>query len=370
MNLRIPGPIPVPDDILEAMAGPMINHRGPEFKEMLYRVTGRLKQVFDTEADLYILTSSGTGAMEAAVVNTLSPGDKVLCASVGSFGDRFGQIARIFGADVTMLSFPLGSAVDTEELRLALEENPDVKAVLVTHNETSTGVANDLEAIGAVVKGEFDKLLLVDGISSVCSLPLRTDAWGCDVVATASQKGWMLPPGLAFVSFSERAWQAHATATMPRFYFDMAQYRHYYEIGQPPYTPGLSVMFALDLALERIVDEGMGGVFERHASIGRMTREGVRALGLSVFPDESVASDTVTAVRVPPGVDAARLLAILREEQGVILAGGQESLSGKVLRIGHMGYTTEAEIQHVLDALSAALPAIGFTAADAGTVRS
>ena len=367
MNLRIPGPIPVPDDILEAMATPMINHRGPQFKEMLYRVTGRLKQVFDTEADLYILTSSGTGAMEAALVNTLSPGDKVMCASVGAFGDRFGQIARIFGADVKMLSCPLGTAVDAEELRRALRGDPDVKAVLVTHNETSTGVANDLEAIGSVVKGEFDKLLLVDGISSVCSLPLHTDAWGCDVVATASQKGWMLPPGLAFISFSERAWQANATATMPRFYFDMAQYRHYYDVGQPPYTPGLSVMFALDLALERILDEGMDGVFERHARIGRMTRDGVRALGLSVFPDESVASNTVTAVRVPSGVDAASLLATLREEHGLVLAGGQESLSGKILRIGHMGHTTEAEIQHVLDALASALPAAGFTAVGAGT---
>ena len=366
VNLRIPGPIPVPEDILEAMAQPMINHRGPEFKEMLYRVTKRLKQVFDTESDLYILTASGTGAMEAAVVNTLSPGDHVVCASMGFFGDRFGQIARIFGADVTMLDFTPGSAVDPEAIRTALRSDPEVKAVLVTHNETSTGVANDLEAIAGVVKGEFDKLLLVDGISSVCSLPLRTDAWGCDVVATASQKGWMLPPGLAFISFSERAWRAHSDASMPRYYFDMEQYRHYYEIGQPPYTPALSVMYALDLALGMVLDEGMANIYERHTDIARMTRDGVKGLGLSLFPEERVASDTVTAVRVPDGVDADKLLAVIREEHGVVLAGGQGPQKGSIFRIGHMGLTTHADIQEVLDGLSAALPMAGFAPSSPG----
>ena len=365
VNLRIPGPIPVPDDILEATARPMINHRGPAFKEMLYRVTDRLKQVFNTESDIYILTASGTGAMEAAVVNTLSPDDKVVCASVGSFGDRFGQIARIFGADVVMLSFPPGSALDPDELRRSLSADPDIKAVLVTHNETNTGVANDLEAIGGVVKGEFDKLLLVDGISSVCSLPLHTDAWGCDVVVSASQKGWMLPPGLSFISFGERAWEAHASATMPRFYFDMAQYRKFYEIGQPPYTPALSVIFALDLALEKILAEGMDNVYRRHAEIAQMTRDGLKALGLTIFPDESVASNTVTAVRAPDGVDADTLRAVMRDEHDVILAGGYGAQAGKIFRIGHLGYVTPAEIQDMLDALAVALPTVGFTATGA-----
>ena len=365
MNLRIPGPIPVPDDILEAMARPMINHRGPQFKEMLYRVTDRLKHVFDTREDVYILTASGTGAMEAAVVNTLSPGDKVLCATVGSFGDRFGEIARRFGAETTMLSFPLGTAVDVGELRRALGGDPEIKAVLVTHNETNTGVTNDLEAVAGVVKGEFDKLLLVDGISSVSSLPLRTDEWGCDVVASASQKGWMLPPGLAFLSFSKRAWQAHASASMPRFYFDMAQYRRFYQMGQPPYTPALSVIYALDLALGRIMSEGMERVFRRHAEIGRITREGVKALGLSIFPEQSVASNTVTAVRVPEGVDANQLLATLRDEHDVVLAGGYQSLRGKIFRIGHLGLVTPTEIQDLLDALAAALPKVGFATSGA-----
>ncbi len=352
----------MPDDILEAMAGPMINHRGPLFKEILYRITDRLKQVFETDGDVYVLTASGTGAMEATVVNTLSPGDKVLCASVGSFGARFGEIARRFGAEVTMLDFPLGSAVDPEELRKALQADSSLKAVLVTHNETSTGVANDLEAIAAVAKGEFDKLLLVDGVSSVCSLPLKTDEWGCDVVATASQKGWMLPPGLAFISFSERAWQAHGQATMPRYYFDLAEYRRYLEIGQPPYTPAISVFFALDLALQKVADEGLARIIERHAEIARMARDGVKALGLSLFPDERVASDTVTAVRVPDGVDVSELIAVLRQDYQVELAAGQESLKDKIFRIGHMGYVTPEEIQEVMDALAGVLPRVGFRA--------
>ena len=365
MNLRIPGPIPVPEDILEEMSRPMINHRGPEYKEMLLRVTDRLKDVFGTAGDVFILTASGTGAMEAAVVNTLSPGDKVLCASVGSFGDRFGEIAAIFGADVTMLTSPQGSSVDVDELRSALKANSSYKAVLVTHNETSTGVTNDLEAIAGVVKGEFDKLLLVDGISSVCSLPLRAGEWGCDVVATASQKGWMLPPGLAFISFSDRAWKAHTESTMPSFYFDLARYKKYLEIGQPPYTPAVSVMFALDRALQQIADEGIEALYERHAYIGNFTREGLKALGLEIVPDEAASSNTVTAVWVPAGVDSAALIAALQSEHDIVVAGGQESLKGKIIRIGHMGRTTTDEIQDVLDALADALPKLGFVPAGA-----
>ena len=370
VNLRLPGPIPVPADILEAMSRPMINHRGPAFKDMLYQATDKLKLVFETKSDLFILTSSGTGAMEAAVTNTLSPGDKVVCASVGSFGDRFGGIARVFGADVTMLSFTPGTAVDPEALRKALKADRDIKAVLVTHNETNTGVTNDLEAIAGVVKGEFDKLLLVDGISSVCSIALSTDGWGCDVVTSASQKGWMLPPGLAFISFSERAWEAHASASMPRFYFDLTQYRRFYEMGQPPYTPAISVMFALDVALKRILDEGMPSVYSRHEETGKTLRHGLRALGLSIFPEESVASNTVTAVDVPEGVEANRLMAALREEHQVIVGGGYESLKGKIFRIGHLGYVSPAEIQGVLDALEATLPKVGFAASGAAKPAS
>ena len=361
MNLRIPGPIPVPDDILDQMSLQMINHRGPEYKDLLYSTTDRLKRVFETEGDVWIITGSGTAAMEAAVVNTLSPGDKVINATIGVFGNRFTDIASMYGADVITLRFPFGEAIDLDVLRQELSDNPDVKAVTVTHNETSTGVANDLPAVASVVKGEFDKLILVDGISSVASIPLRTDAWELDVVATASQKGWMVPPGFAFLSFGERAWQAHAESTMPKFYLDVAQYKKYYEIGQPPYTPSVSIMFALDLALEHLLSEGMGSVYERHAAIGRFTRDGVRDLGLELFPkDESYASDTVTAVTVPDGVDATVLVGKLRTDHDVIISGGQASLAGKIFRIGHMGRTTEGDIQSTLDALKDVLSKVGF----------
>ena len=364
MNLRIPGPIPVPDDILEIMSEPMINHRGPEFKDILLRTTDRLKQAFDTRNDLFIITSSGTGAMEAAIVNTLSPGDKILNANIGVFGERFEIIATRYGAEVIKLDFPFGQAIDLDQLRATLAANPDIKAVSVTHNETSTGVTNNLEAVAGVAKGEFGKLVIVDGISSVCSLPLQTDAWGCDVVATASQKGWMLPPGLAFISFSDDAWKAYAASTMPRFYFDLAMYKRYFEIGQPPYTPAVSSMFALDYALEQICQEGMGSIFERHASIGRLTREGVAKLGLSILPENvEIASNTVTAVKIPDGVDGGQLLAKMREEHQIVLAGGQQSLSGQIFRIGHMGKTEPEEIEDVMQALATVLPQVGFQSA-------
>ena len=356
MNLRIPGPIPVPEDILEEMSNQMINHRGPEYKDLLLSATERVKRVFETRGDVWIITGSGTAAMEAAVVNTLSPGDAMINATIGVFGNRFTDIAAAYGADVATLSFPFGEAIDPDALRDALRKRPETKAVTVTHNETSTGVANDLEAVAAVVKGEFGKLLLVDGISSVASVPISTDAWGLDAVATASQKGWMVPPGLAFLSFSERAWEARAESTMPKFYLDVEQYRKYYEIGQPPYTPSVSVMFALDAALDRLLAEGLGAVYERHAAIGKLTRDGVRALGLELFAkDESYASDTVTAVKIPEGADAAALVSRLRTEHDVIVSGGQASLAGKIFRIGHMGRVSESEIEETLAAVKAVL---------------
>lgn len=361
VNLRIPGPIPVNDDILESMGTPMINHRGPEFKEILYRTTERLKTVFSTRNDVYIITGSGTSAMEAAVVNTLSPGDKAINATVGVFGNRFGVISNRYGIDLVSLEFPFGSDVDLDVLRKCLNANPDVKAVMVTHNETSTGVTNNLQAISAVVKKEYNKLILVDGISSVCSLPLETGLWDLDVVASASQKGWMLPPGLAFISFSEKAWEAHSRSTMPKFYLDMAEYKRYYEIGQPPFTPSVSCMFALDLALDQIITEGMESVFERHASIGQYTRDRIAELNLNIFPySNEIASNTCTAVEVPEGVDGSKLVSKMRDEHKVVLAGGQASLSGKIFRIGHMGQTTESDIKDVMDALKIVLPEIGF----------
>lgn len=360
MNLRIPGPTPCPPEVLDAMSRPMINHRGREFADLIQRVTERLKTCFQTSNDLLLLPSSGTGGMEAAVVNTLSPGDCVVSASIGVFGDRFAGIAEAYGAKVVRVGYELGKAADPAALSQVLADHPEAKAVLLTHNETSTGVTNDLKSLAQVCR-EHGKLTLVDAVSSLGSIPLAVDEWGLDVVVTASQKGWMAPPGVAMVSMSQRAWQAHAEARMPRFYFDLARARDSLKNGQTPWTPVVSVLFALDVALDAMLAEGMDNVFARHQRVGQMTRDGVRDLGLELFADPAYASNTVTCVKAPQGVEVRQLLRLLIDEYNVELAGGQGPLAGKTFRIGHLGWVDEADIQGTLDALKAALPRVGYS---------
>jgi aspartate aminotransferase-like enzyme len=341
------------------MSKQMVNHRGAEFGQLIERVTSRLKDIFQTKGDVFILTGSGTGAMEAAVVNTLSPGDKVLSLSNGVFGDRFATIAERFGAAVTRLRFEWGQAVDPAAARQALKSDPGIKAVLFTHNETSTGVTNDLKAVASAVR-EYDKVLLVDAISSLGCIALEVDNWGCDVVVTGSQKGWMVPPGLAFASVSKRAWQAHAEAKMPRYYWDFSAAKDYLQKNQTPWTPAVSIFYALDVALDMMVKEGLRSIFARHARLGQRTRAGVKTLGLSLFANEKCASDTVTAVKSPDGVDSKKLVQTLREEHGIVLAGGQGTLTGKIFRIGHLGFVNETDIDHVMEQLRLALPKLGY----------
>ena len=362
-NLRTPGPTPIPDDIVEAMGNPMINHRGPEFDELITKVTAQLKQVFMTTNDLFILTASGTGALEASLVNALCPGDKVVAATAGSFGDRFIDMAEAFGADVHRLDFEWGEPIDPDAVRQALRDDPEVKAVMITHNETSTGVTHPLEEIAKIAKQEFGKLLLVDAVSSLGCIPLPVDAWDCDLVGTASQKGFMIPPGLAFISVSDRAWEAQKTATMPRFYFDLEEAKKTLERGQTPFTPNVAAMYGLSLGLDKILDEGLEGVFGRHASIGQMTRDRIRELGLELLvSDERYASNTVTAVKMPEGVDGRALMGRLRTEKNVVLAGGQGKLSSSIFRIGHLGHVSEDDIEEVIAALAELLPEVGFSA--------
>ncbi len=360
-HLRIPGPTPCPSDVLQAMTKQMINHRGPEFAGILNGITDKLKQLFQTKNDVFLLTGSGTGGLEAAIVNTLSPGDKVLSVSIGVFGERFGNIAEQFGAEVIPLRFEWGRAVDVDAVRQALQAEPKIKAVLVTHNETSTGVTNDLASISSVAK-EFDKLLLVDAISSLGSINLPIDDWHCDVAVTGSQKGWMVPPGLAMVSVSQEAWQAHAKAKMPHFYWDFAQARSYLEKGQTPWTPAVSTVFALSVSLEMMLNEGLANITARHARVGKAARDGIKSLGLSLFAEESHASNTVTAVAASNGLDTKKMLRILREEHQVVLAGGQQKLDGKIFRIGHLGWITGNDIEAVISVLKVVLPQAGFRA--------
>ncbi|MCJ7605798.1 MAG: alanine--glyoxylate aminotransferase family protein [Dehalococcoidales bacterium] len=360
VQLRIPGPTPCPPEVLAAMAWPMVDHRGAEYKKMLLDVTGKLKTVYQTQNDLLILTGSGTGGLEAAVVNVLSPGEKVLSVSIGVFGDRWANIAKTFGADVVSLNYEWGKAANPDEIARALIDNPDVTAVMVTHNETSTGVTNDLEAIARVVKGA-GKLLLVDAISSLSSLNLPVDDWGCDIVVSGSQKGWMVPPGLVFASMSEQAWKAFDKAKMPRFYWDLGKAKTFLEKGENPWTPAISIVYALSVSLDMMLKEGLQNIFDRHTKLATMTREGVKALGLSLFADEEYASNTVSAIRSPEGFDGNELRRIIRDDHNVVLAGGQRTLAGKIFRIGHLGYVSEEDIKEVHAAIKAGLNRIGFS---------
>jgi len=355
MQLRIPGPTPCPPQALEAMGRQMINHRGPEFGKILSSITEKLKQAFQTGGDIFVLTASGTGGLEAAIVNTLSPGDKVLSLANGFFGERFADIAEEYGAEVTRLNFEWGKPITLDAVEKALKADDGIKAVLATHNETSTGMTNSIGEISAIVR-KFDRLLLVDAISSLGCINLPADDWNCDIVVTASQKGWMVPPGLAMVSVSEKAWQAHSKAKMPRYYWDFGKARDFLRKGQTPWTPAISMFYALDATLDLMLREGLENIFARHARVGQMARSGVKSLGLTVFADEKYASNTVTAVSATDKIDVAKLIQVLREEHNVIIAGGQQRLSGKIFRIGHLGLVYEKDIKSVLEALDKSLP--------------
>ena len=360
-NLRIPGPTPVPQDILKEMARPMINHRGPEFAAIMRRVTARLQYFFQTASPVLTYPASGTGGQEAAIVNVFSPGDHVVAISIGSFGNRFARIAETYGLHVTRITFPWGEAADPAVVEEKLRESAPYKGVLMTHNETSTGVMNDVETLAALVRRlSPDALILVDAVSSLGCVPLEMDPWDLDVVFTGSQKGWMTPPGLMMIAASPRAWEANKSAKLPRFYFDWANARKYLEKGQHPTTPPVSLFYALDLALEQMLTEGREAIFERHARVGEYVRWRAKDMGLQLLADHEYASNTVTAVLTPAGIDTKKLLKTLREEDHIVLGGGQEHLDGKIFRVGHLGYFQDIDLVAALDAVERRLREAGF----------
>ncbi len=354
-NLRIPGPVPCPPEVIDAQTRPLIDHRSEEFAHMLKSIVRRLKRIFLTENDVFILTSSGTGALEASLVNTLSPGDKILAVVTGFFGQRYSDMAKALLIDVQELQFEWGRDVDIEILRKTLVAHPDIKAVLVTHNETSTGVTNDLESISRVVKKEFGKLLLVDAVSSLGSVELKTDEWECDVVVAGSQKGLLTPPGLAVISFSESAWCAYEKCCMPKYYNDLGLFRTFMALGQTAFTPAISLLYALDKALELILSEGLVSFIDMQREQAFMIRSKVRLLGMELLAEDRCASHSVTAVKVPKNVDADDLVDLLREEFGIVVGRGQGRLKGKLFRVGHIGKVPEQEIQDLVVGLSSAL---------------
>jgi len=347
-NLRIPGPTPIPQEVRQAQAAPMIDHRGSEFAEMQAEITSGLASLIGTSGDVVLLTGSGSGAMEAAIVNSLSPGDRVLAVIIGGFGDRFADIAQAFGADVDRFEVEWGEAADPAALAARLGDAPPYRAVLLTHNETSTGVANPLrELVAAVHAAPGDPLVIVDGISGLGAMPFEMDAWGVDLVVSASQKAWMASPGIAIAAIGPRAKEAEASASMPRVYWSFAEARKWAEKGQTPWTPAVAVLYGLRVGVRRLMEEGRERTWARHQAIAAGSQAGLEGLGLRLVARPQDRSATVTAAWLPDGLDWAPFNADMRS-RGLVVAGGQGKWSGRIMRFGHMGMV---EIDEMVDAV-------------------
>ena len=358
MLLMIPGPTNLPQPVREALAQPAIYHRGKQFAQLLEVCAEGLKPVFGTESDVFILTSSSTGAMEAGIVNFLSPGDSVIAIDTGKFGQRLGAIADAFGAEVTWLKVEPGRAASADVLD-ALCAQVEPKAVLFVQNETSTGVCQDVAALSAAAN-DHSALVMVDAVSSLGGIPFQMDEWSVDVVMAGSQKALMLPPGLAFVAVSSRAWQAAETARMPRYYFDLQAARQSAAKGQTPYTPNISMIVALAEVISLLQGEGLPAVYRRHQQMGQATRAAVQALDLALFADPEFASDVVTAVQSPEGLDSTELVKRVRDDHNILVSGGQSELKGKIFRIGHLGCAGIEQIRGTIRAVAASLVEMGY----------
>jgi len=357
--LMTPGPTPVPPEVLLAQGSPIVYHRGPGFGSVLTEVTEGLRDIYGTKNDVLTFTASGSGGMESAVVNCFSPGDRVLVVSVGNFGERFETICKAYGLDVKLLDYEWGKTAKAADVAAALE--PDIKGVLIQHSETSTGVVNDIESIGAVVR-DHPALFVVDSISGVGGAPLRVDDWGVDVAIGGSQKALMGSPGIAFVAVSEAAWAANARATLPRFYFDWATVRDAARKDPPetPYTPAVHLYMGLAAAIKLLREEGLDNALARHAVLSKAVKAGVQALGLELFGEDPERAVCVTAVACPEGIDGSAVTKLVRAKYGIIFAPGQGKLKGKIFRIGHIGYLERSEILQALAVLELALEELGY----------
>lgn len=361
--LITPGPTPVPPEVAAQSALPVLHHRTHEFGAVFDRVISGLKYVFQTKGDVLLFTSSGTGAMESAVVNLLSPGDKAIVASSGAFGDRWGKICAAYGAQVIWVKEEWGKPIVPEKLREALKAAPDAKAVFMTHTETSTGTVNDLKTLGGIV-AETQAVSVVDAISGLGGQELRTDEWKLDVVVSGSQKGLMTAPGLSFVSVSQKAWKPVEACKNSRFYWDYRTSKKSIPNKETPYTPAVSLVAAIDTAIKMIQQDGIENVWARHRKLARAAQAGMKALGLPLF--SAAPCDVLTAGALPAGVDGGKLVNWLRDEHGVSVAGGQEHLKGKIVRLAHMGYMDHFDLIIGLTALEWALKKFGHSQFDSG----
>ena len=355
-RLLTPGPAEVPPETLLELAKPVFHHRTKEFRQILMAVTEDLKYIFQTKQDVLIFTSSGTGAMEASVSNLLAPGEKALCVVGGKFGERWSELCERFGAQVIQLDVEWGRAVEPAAVEAELKKNPDIAAVYVTLCETSTAVATDVEALGKIV-GPTGACLVVDGISAVGAMPMKTDEWGVDLLVVGSQKALLLPPGLAFLSVSPKAWKRVEAAPRRAYYFDLVAARKALKDEDTPYTPANTLVAALRKSLARLRAEGIEAIWARHARMAEATRSAMRALGLKVYA--AAPADALTAVVLPDGMDAEKARSLLRTKYGIVVAGGQEKLKGKILRIGHLGYVDTLDTLGAIAALEMVLVEMG-----------
>lgn len=361
MMLMIPGPTPVPEQVLLAMAKHPIGHRSGEFSQIMAEVTEDLKWLHQTQNDVLILTASGTGAMEAGIINFLSAGDRVLVGNNGKFGERWAKLSRAFGLSVQEITAEWGKPLNPDDFKAALEADSDkqIKAVIITHSETSTGVLNDLESINRHVKAHGQALIMVDAVTSLGACNVPVDDWGLDVVGSGSQKGYMIPPGLAFVSVSARAWAAYETATLPKFYLDLKPYKKTADRNSNPFTPPVNLFYALQAALRMMKKEGLESIFSRHARQKQAARAAMRALNLPLYTADECGSPAITAV-MPQQVEAEQIRSVMKKRFDIILAGGQDHLKGKIFRIGHLGFVSDRDLLTAVGALEATLVELGY----------
>ncbi len=356
--LLTPGPTPLPPEVCEALSRPIIHHRTPQFQAVLKEVSESLKLVFQTKNDVFILASSGTGAMEAAVVNLLSWGDKAIVIEGGKFGERWTELCEAYGIKPIVIKVEWGKALEPRLLKEYLSKEPAVKAVFGTLCETSTGVTFDIKELAQAVQ-ETEAVLVVDAISGLGAIDLKMDEWGVDVVVSGSQKGFMLPPGLGFISISKKAWKLVEESKCPKYYFDLKVAAKALSKTDTPFTPAIGIIIALNEALRMLLKEGMENIFRRHHKLAQATRAAAQALGLELFAP-TVASDAVTAVKVPQGIDGEKLVKSMRDDFGVTIAGGQGEMKGQILRIAHMGYISEFDIILGLSCLEKVLKKMGY----------